>query len=142
MTVRFKPLGKTESENLSAIFRVDPLLLSRVEAGEPPGELVDKLKRGGIDLIPRRWKDMHRECSCPDWGDPCKHMAAVYYLLAKEIDQDPRILFALRGIDLGAFAGSGTATRIGATDDLDQPLPDPFTSRLETEGEDEFIPFA
>jgi superfamily II DNA or RNA helicase len=139
VTVRFKPLGKTESESLSAIFREDPLLLSRVEAGELPGELVDKLKRGGIDLIPRRWKDMHRECSCPDWGDPCKHMAAVYYLLAKEIDQDPRILFALRGIDLGALAVPGAATRIASTEDLEQPLPDPFTWRLETEGEDEFI---
>ena len=101
--VHFKSLKKFEIEILAGIFKEDPLLLPRVEAGELPAELLDKLKRGGIELIPKRWKDMKRDCSCPDWGDPCKHMAAVYYLLAKEIDQDPRVLFALRGIDLRAL---------------------------------------
>jgi uncharacterized Zn finger protein len=43
-------------------------------------------------------KDIVFECSCPDdWGDPCKHAAAVYYLLAEQLDHDPFILFHLRG---------------------------------------------
>src|SRR5688572_28735700 len=36
-------------------------------------------------------------CSCPDWAVPCKHVAAVHYALAAELDRDPFLLFRLRG---------------------------------------------
>ena len=36
-------------------------------------------------------------CSCPDWANPCKHIAAVYYLLGERFDEDPFLLFELRG---------------------------------------------
>ena len=39
-------------------------------------------------------------CSCPDWAVPCKHLAAVIYLLSQEIDGDPFLVFSLRGLDL------------------------------------------
>jgi uncharacterized Zn finger protein len=42
-------------------------------------------------------KDVNFTCSCPDWGEPCKHAAAVYYLLAEQMDADPFILMHLRG---------------------------------------------
>ncbi|MCI0528593.1 MAG: hypothetical protein L0Y56_14235, partial [Nitrospira sp.] len=35
--------------------------------------------------------------SCPDWSNPCKHIAAVYYLLAERFDEDPFLIFKLRG---------------------------------------------
>src|SRR5206468_289734 len=38
-------------------------------------------------------------CSCPDWSNPCKHIAAVYYLLGEEFDRDPFLIFRLRGLD-------------------------------------------
>ena len=38
------------------------------------------------------------ECSCPDWSNPCKHIAAVYFLVAEEFDRDPFLLFKLRGM--------------------------------------------
>ena len=37
------------------------------------------------------------DCSCPDWSNPCKHIAAVYYLLAEQFDCDPFLIFKLRG---------------------------------------------
>jgi uncharacterized Zn finger protein len=37
------------------------------------------------------------KCSCPDWAVPCKHVAAVHYALAAELDRDPFLLFRLRG---------------------------------------------
>ncbi len=40
---------------------------------------------------------MKTECSCPDWSNPCKHIAAVYYLLGEQFDGDPFLLFRLRG---------------------------------------------
>jgi uncharacterized Zn finger protein/superfamily II DNA or RNA helicase len=132
VTVRFKPLSPADRERLLNIIRSDPLLLPRIEAGELPGELADKLRTAKIDLMPKRWNDMERRCSCPDWGDPCKHMAAVYYLLAKEIDQDPRILFELRGVKLG---GARRVLPIGkkaaaATGGYGERIAEPFTWHL------------
>lgn len=43
---------------------------------------------------------MNMQCSCPDSAVPCKHIAAVIYKMSQEIDANPFILFALRGIDL------------------------------------------
>lgn len=110
VTIAFPPLGKPQQEELRKLIASDPMLLARVEAGESPPEFALALKKRGIDLIPTSWDSMKRSCSCPDWGDPCKHMAAVYYLLAKEIDRDPRLLFRLRGIELpSSRRGAATA---------------------------------
>jgi superfamily II DNA or RNA helicase len=96
--IRFPALAK--KKRVLALVEEDPSLLARIAAGELPEEFLLKLKKEGIELIPRRWKDMKRSCSCPDWGDPCKHMAALYYVIAREIDADPHVLFRLRGVDL------------------------------------------
>lgn len=53
-----------------------------------------------IAVFPARWSDLKMHCSCPDWAVPCKHLAAVIYLLSQQIDADPFLVFSLRGIDL------------------------------------------
>ncbi len=128
VTVSFKPFTKTERDRLLEIIRSDPLLLPRIEAGELPGELAEMLEAAGICLMPKRWDDMDRSCSCPDWGDPCKHMAAVYYLLAKEIDQDPRLLFELRGVELRGLLGArGT---VGEVEEAQPAIAEPIEWNL------------
>jgi uncharacterized Zn finger protein/superfamily II DNA or RNA helicase len=127
--IRFPPLA--EKKRVLALIEEDPSLLARIAAGELPEEFLRKLKKEGIELIPRRWKDMKRSCDCPDWGDPCKHMAALYYVIAREIDADPHILFRLRGLDLDELT-----RRFGAS--LDRELPPPFTveaARIPQNGE-------
>jgi superfamily II DNA or RNA helicase len=108
-----------EREKVYRMIQEDPVLLSRIAAGELPEEFLVKLKSEGINLIPRRWREMKRSCTCPDDGDPCKHMAALYYIIAREVDADPRVLFRLRGMDLAARFGSSVAVN----------LPAPFTVR-------------
>ncbi|MDR1971661.1 MAG: DEAD/DEAH box helicase [Treponema sp.] len=99
-----------EKNKVLGLIEEDPALLAQIAAGELPETFLQKLKKSGINLIPSRWRDMVRACSCPDYGDPCKHMAALYYVLAKEVDADPHLLFRLRGIDLSEltrrFGGS------------------------------------
>jgi uncharacterized Zn finger protein len=56
-----------------------------------------------IPVFPARWSDLKMHCSCPDWAVPCKHLAAVTYLLSQQIDADPFLVFSLRGIDLPAL---------------------------------------
>ena len=48
-------------------------------------------------LLPRRASEFHMDCSCPDFANPCKHLAAVFYVLAESFDQDPFLIFVLRG---------------------------------------------
>src|SRR5207247_5960396 len=49
--------------------------------------------------------DLATECSCPDYSNPCKHIAAVYYLLGEEFDRDPFLLFKLRGLSREELLG-------------------------------------
>jgi uncharacterized Zn finger protein len=83
----------------------------------------------GTPLFPRSSGDLDMHCSCPDWGVPCKHLAAVCYVLAEEFDHDPFAMLAWRGQArdelLAALrelqaARSGTAPAAGAVD-LDIP---------------------
>jgi SNF2 family DNA or RNA helicase/uncharacterized Zn finger protein len=106
----FPPLK--EAEQVYRMIEGDPPLLARIAAGELPETFLQKLKNKGIDLIPRRWREMKRSCNCPDDGDPCKHMAALYYIIAREIDADPHVLFRLRGMDLAGRFGNAAVHRI------------------------------
>ena len=58
-------------------------------AGEVPTDLEEVFASVGMKLFPTRWSDMRANCSCPDWGDPCKHQAAVLYVFADQLDRDP-----------------------------------------------------
>ncbi|MGW7200154.1 SWIM zinc finger family protein [Streptomyces chryseus] len=64
--------------------------------GEMPAELVDDARHADVPLLPRP-TELDPECSCPDWGYPCKHAAALCYAIASTIDADPFVVFALRG---------------------------------------------
>ncbi|MGL5034575.1 MAG: SWIM zinc finger family protein, partial [Microcystaceae cyanobacterium] len=48
--------------------------------------------------LPHSSADFKTKCSCPDWSNPCKHIAGVYYLVAAKLDEDPFLLFELRGL--------------------------------------------
>ena len=81
----------------------DPGLLARLlnrELDPAALQLAQQLK---IPIFPARWSDLKMHCSCPDWAVPCKHLAAVIYLLSQQIDADPFLVFSLRGIDLPAL---------------------------------------
>jgi uncharacterized Zn finger protein len=51
----------------------------------------------GCSLLPAAQRDLATDCSCPDWSNPCKHIAAVHYLLGERFDEDPFLMFELRG---------------------------------------------
>jgi len=66
-------------------------------AGEMPAEVEDAFRAAKVSLFPDKRGDLEMDCSCPDWAIPCKHVAAVHYLLAERLDADPFLLFRLRG---------------------------------------------
>lgn len=80
-----------------------PLVVAGLMQGEIPEEIDQLFAQHKTSLLPERFAQMQTRCSCPDSANPCKHIAAVYYLLAEALDKDPFIIFKLRGLDRDAF---------------------------------------
>ena len=96
----FPPLSKTTEKAIKSVFTKNPAAAAGLRAGVMDKRLIEALKKKKVKLIPSRWNMIEKECSCPDTVSPCKHMAAVLFILAKEIDHDPRLLFKLAGADI------------------------------------------
>jgi len=94
---RFEP---GESEKLVSLVRNNPYYLSQLEAHTLPPELEQEAADAGIKLFPKNWEELGMRCSCPDWAVPCKHLAAVVYIIANEIDKNPFLVFQMHGLDL------------------------------------------
>ncbi len=94
-----------------AVFR------ARLLAGEMPAEIEDVFAACGTPLFPKSAHDLEMSCSCPDWGVPCKHLAAVCYVLAEAFDEDPFGVLAWRGKGredlLAALRRTGGSTGAG-----------------------------
>ncbi|TAE96922.1 MAG: helicase SNF2, partial [Runella slithyformis] len=97
---KIEPLSGSDKARLVSLIADNPLYLTQLLNRQLPPELYADCERKGIDLFPRSWKAFNSSCSCPDWGDPCKHRAAVLYLVANEIDKNPFLIFELRDFDL------------------------------------------
>ena len=77
----------------------DASLTAAMLAGELPREVEDVVGAQGVALFPAGRGDLAMDCTCPDATVPCKHLAAVFYLLAERFDADPFAVLALRGRD-------------------------------------------
>jgi uncharacterized Zn finger protein len=71
-----------------------------------PQDIESVLEQQRVSLFPSRQSELQTDCSCPDWSNPCKHVAAVYYLLGEEFDRDPFLLFTLRGVAREELVGA------------------------------------
>jgi uncharacterized Zn finger protein len=75
------------------------IFAAKLLAGEMPEDIEDAFAAADATLLPSGRHDIETSCTCPDWGDPCKHVAAVYYLMGDQLDADPFRMFLLRGLD-------------------------------------------
>lgn len=71
--------------------------LAQLLEGTLPPEIEDVFFAAGARLFPHGDNDVRSRCTCPDPVVPCKHVAAVDYVLADALQRDPFLLFALRG---------------------------------------------
>lgn len=97
VTIKMDAYKKGKWEKIQETLRNTPFFAARLLAGDMPPDLEHVLSESGLSLFPERSIDLDTDCSCPDWSNPCKHIAAVYYLLAEEFNRDPFLLFLLRG---------------------------------------------
>ncbi len=105
VTIVAPPFFEKEKKLFLSKIRENPLMLSRLLNRELPRELLDIGTANNIRIFPQTWQDLKLSCSCPDWAVPCKHLAAVIYLVANEIDQNPFLVFKLHQFDLAASLG-------------------------------------
>jgi uncharacterized Zn finger protein len=95
--ISLNPFTKAEWDEAFAALAEQAIYSAKLLAGEMPTDIESVFQSAELSLFPRNPKDITFECTCPDEGNPCKHAAAVYYLLAEQIDADPFVLFHLRG---------------------------------------------
>ena len=91
------PLTKPQWRRVTERLASQALFRAKLLAGEMPHEIEDVFAECGTPLFPRSATDLDMHCGCPDWGVPCKHLAAVCYVLAEEFDRDPFGMLAWRG---------------------------------------------
>ncbi len=76
----------------------------------------------GLDLLPGPG-ELQPRCSCPDFADPCKHAAAVCYLVADALDDDPFGVLLLRGLGRDEVLAALRARRRAALADASRATP-------------------
>lgn len=95
--VAVRSLAPSEWDQVAAAISTRAAHAAALLDGELPPDIVADAAELDVRLLPGPG-DLRPDCSCPDWAEPCKHAAALCYLLAAEIDRDPFVLFELRGI--------------------------------------------
>jgi uncharacterized Zn finger protein len=108
--------GKPEWARLEGALAESAWYSAKLLAGEMPEDIEDVFGSVGLALFPTSSAELAMTCSCPDWQVPCKHIAAVFYLLAETFDGDPFAILAWRGRDreellanLHALRGGGSS---------------------------------
>ncbi len=92
-------LGENGKKILLETLEERPFLVAQLLEKDLPQEMRALFTKAGLPLFPVPEEDLTTQCSCPDWSNPCKHIAAVFYLLAEAFDTDPFFLLTLRGVE-------------------------------------------
>ena len=97
VSITVRPLTAAQWRDVESRLASQALFRARLLAGEMPAEIEEVFAACGTPLFPESSSDLTMSCSCPDWGVPCKHLAAVCYVLAEAFDADPFAMLAWRG---------------------------------------------
>jgi uncharacterized Zn finger protein len=90
----------SQKNDLMDVIQNDSTILANLLNRQLPNNLLQIADAKMIKIFPRQWKDFDMYCSCPDSAVPCKHLAAVIYLIAGEIDLNPFKVLELRGLNV------------------------------------------
>ncbi len=109
IAIGFKPLAPkcwTDFKTRSAgkVTNLLDLLQGRLSK-----EILTNLTARDTGLFPAP-KEIELGCSCPDWADMCKHVAAVLYGVGARLDEKPELFFTLRGVKMEELLSAATAT--------------------------------
>jgi uncharacterized Zn finger protein len=97
-SVRIRVLDDREWDRLVDTVAAKGVHIAALLERDMPQGLADDAAGAGVHLLPHG-NELEPECSCPDWGYPCKHAAALCYQIARILDEDPFVLLLMRGRD-------------------------------------------
>lgn len=101
-TVYIRTFSDSEWERLLDAVSAKAVHLAALLDRDMPQGLANDAAEVGVGLLPDA-DELEPECSCPDWGYPCKHAAALCYQVSRILDQDPFVLLLMRGRDESAI---------------------------------------
>ena len=104
-------------EKILNIMAKKAIFCAKLLNGEMPENIEEAFKEGGVSLFPKKQIHLTTHCSCLDAANPCKHIAAVHYMLGLEFDKDPFVILKLRGMDKGEFLKALRVLRSGDESD-------------------------
>ena len=97
-SITIKPISATNWTRVIRQVASRADLVTKLLMSEMPDTIEDAFSALDLHLLPHSERDFVTDCSCPDYANPCKHIAGVYYLLASDLDRDPFVMFELRGL--------------------------------------------
>ena len=97
VVIELNPLNAKQWDVVLNALADQAIYAAQLLNGEMPDDIEGIFDAVRVPLFPAAGGDLRSQCSCPDWANPCKHIAAVYYLLGERFDGDPFLLFELRG---------------------------------------------
>ncbi len=89
---------------------------AKLLAGDMPHEIEEAFYAAGTWLFPKTELELGQQCSCPDTVRPCKHLAAVHFMVAEKFDEDPFLMFTLRGKTKDEVVAALRARRVGTSE--------------------------
>lgn len=98
-TIEIKPISASDWSKAIANISSKASFVSKLLMNEVPDKIEEAFAELNLHLLPNSRKDFTTKCSCPDYSNPCKHIAGVYYLVASQLDSNPFLLFELRGLE-------------------------------------------
>lgn len=113
-TVRIDPLPPAKWQALKQRCQGGIGSLVELLQGKLSGEIMKLVVDRQDGLFPDP-KEIHLDCSCPDWADLCKHLAAILYGVGARLDDRPELLFQLRGVDHTELVQTDTASLVSRT---------------------------
>ena len=98
VSVQMTHLSTTQWKKIIQKLSQRASFISRLLLNEIPENIETVFTDLGVHLLPQDYRDFKVACNCPDYEVPCKHIAGVCYRLARQLDQDPFLLFEIRGL--------------------------------------------
>lgn len=119
--IEIKPLAPARWKALknAAAGKVSNLL--DLLQGRLSKDILTEITDADSGLFPKP-SEIKLNCSCPDWADMCKHVAAVLYGVGARLDVEPALFFTLRGVDMQELVSAASAQAAA-------PIPGATTSK-------------
>jgi uncharacterized Zn finger protein len=95
--IQIAPLTDAQWDKVFDVLAGQAIFTAQLLAGDMPQDIEQAFEAAKVSLFPSRRDDLKTGCSCPDPANPCKHIAATHYILGERFDEDPFLIFRLRG---------------------------------------------